>query len=224
MVHVENGGGHQPLDLTTGHLDGELDDADIMDFELQDSQAWCTAAATNDVACISAPSAGLVASVTELSQSQGQGSSSGGSSKAFSCVCSKGFNDYARYIDHVATCKRAKTAPYSTCDICGKFFYSNSGFVKHRRYHVGAYNFHCPICHRGFFDRTHMRSHVDSSHSKVRRHECPHCHQGFFWKHHLKRHLNTCGQMKVTTGSAMSTFTAASSSVTVATVTDVANP
>ena len=168
MVHLENGG-QQPLDLTTGHLEGELGDGDIISFELQDDQTWCASTSNTNATT---------------------------QNKLFNCVCSKSFNDSTAYINHVASCKKSKTAPYSTCDICGKYFFSNSGFVKHRRFHVGAYNFRCHICHKGFFDRTHMRSHVDSSHSKVRRHECPKCHQGFFWKHHLKRHLNTCGRIK----------------------------
>jgi len=56
----------------------------------------------------------------------------------------------------------------------------------------GEYKFRCGVCHKGFFDRTHLRAHVDSSHSKVRRYACSRCAKSFFWKHHLKRHLLVC--------------------------------
>ena len=114
----------------------------------------------------------------------------------YTCICSRAFTDYNIYTDHVANCHKARLTPYKACEICGKYFFSNSGYVKHKRLHLGAYKFHCDICHKGFFDRTHMRAHMDSSHSKVRRYECKHCNKSFFWKHHLKRHLGTCDQAR----------------------------
>lgn len=112
------------------------------------------------------------------------------------CICSRAFTDYSFYMEHIANCHKAKLTPYKACDICGKYFFSNSGYVKHKRLHFGVYKFHCDICRKGFFDRTHLRAHMDSSHSKVRRYECKHCNKSFFWKHHLKRHLGTCDQAK----------------------------
>ena len=116
--------------------------------------------------------------------------------EVYACICSKEYLDYEKYIEHVAGCSKSKLTPYKSCEICGKYFFSNSGYVKHKRLHLGAYKFRCNVCHKGFFDRTHMRAHMDSSHSKVRRYECQSCTKKFFWKHHLKRHLLTCGKAK----------------------------
>ncbi|KAI0229565.1 hypothetical protein LSAT2_020017 [Lamellibrachia satsuma] len=115
---------------------------------------------------------------------------------AFTCVCSRVFEDYEAYVAHVNGCIKSKLTPYKSCDICGKFFFSSSGYLKHKRLHFGAYKLHCNICHKGFFDRTHLRAHTDSMHSKVRRHVCKMCGKSFFWKHHLKRHLGTCDRVK----------------------------
>ena len=109
--------------------------------------------------------------------------------ESFTCICSKTLNDYETYIDHIASCNKSKLTPYKSCDICGKYFFSSSGYLKHKRLHVGAYKFRCKVCHKGFFDKTHLGSHMDSSHSKVRRFHCIICKKSFFWKHHLKRHL-----------------------------------
>ncbi|KAK2157964.1 hypothetical protein LSH36_180g03031 [Paralvinella palmiformis] len=114
----------------------------------------------------------------------------------FTCVCSKVISDYESYVDHVTNCSKSRLTPCKSCEICGKYFFSNSGYVKHKRLHVGAYKFHCSVCHKGFFDRTHLSAHMDSSHNKVRRYECNFCKKSFFWKHHLKRHKSTCDKAR----------------------------
>ena len=119
-------------------------------------------------------------------------------SEQYTCTCGRIFTDDAVYENHIRRCQKAKLTPYKACEICGKTFFSNSGYVKHKRLHQGAYKFRCDICRKGFFDRTHLRAHMDSSHSKVRRYECVHCFKSFFWKHHLKRHLGTCDKAKDT--------------------------
>ncbi len=112
------------------------------------------------------------------------------------CVCGKSCTTYEQYMDHISSCNKSRLTPYKVCDICGKYFFSSSGYVKHKRLHVGAYKFRCSVCHKGFFDRTHLTAHMDSTHSKVRRYECEHCGKSFFWKHHLKRHRGTCDKAK----------------------------
>lgn len=119
--------------------------------------------------------------------------------ETFTCVCRKEYSDYDSYVEHATSCTKSKLTPYKSCETCGKYFFSSSGYIKHRRLHLGAYKFHCRLCHKGFFDRTHLGAHMDSSHSKVRRFECSHCVKRFFWKHHLKRHLATCGNARLGT-------------------------
>lgn len=121
----------------------------------------------------------------------------------FTCRCSRSYPDYQSYVDHSTVCTKAKLTPYKSCEICGKFLFSNSGYAKHKKLHVGEYKFRCSICHKGFFDKTHLRAHTDSSHSKVRRHACPCCKKSFFWKHHLKRHRQTCSKDQMVASSAV---------------------
>ena len=110
--------------------------------------------------------------------------------ESFTCICGRTLPDYLGYMNHTTHCAKAKLTPYKTCEICLKAFFSNSGYVKHKRLHVGAYKLRCHVCQKGFFDKTHLKAHIDSSHSKVPGYECNHCNKGFFYKHHLKRH--TC--------------------------------
>ena len=117
--------------------------------------------------------------------------------ESFNCVCGKIYDDYEVYLSHLSNCTKSKLTPFKSCEICGKSFFSSSGYIKHKRLHVGAYKFRCEVCRKGFFDRTHLGNHMDSSHSKVRRYECSYCLKSFFWKHHLKRHLGTCDQVRI---------------------------
>ena len=113
-----------------------------------------------------------------------------------SCVCGKTFDMSAMetFTLHVSSCSKSKLTPYKSCETCGKTLFSNSGYIKHQRLHVGAYKYFCNICRRGFFDQTNLRAHADSRHSKVRRYACSLCSKSFYWKHHVKRHLKACGR------------------------------
>lgn len=171
----------QPLDLTVGRLDEGghsllFNDVTMLE-EPHEPLANCSA--KNDV---------VGSDVDEVSADD--------ATDTFVCVCSRSLPDYDTYIDHMSLCAKSKLTPYKACDICGKFFFSSSGYMKHKRLHVGAYKYRCNVCRKGFFDRTHLNAHVDASHSKVRRYECSECDKSFFWKHHLKRHLVTCDKTK----------------------------
>lgn len=93
---------------------------------------------------------------------------------------------------HTLNSSKDKAEAFKKCEMCGKYLFSNSGYLKHKKQHAGKFRYSCDVCHKGFFDQTNLKTHVDSSHSKLKRYECNRCSKSFFWKHHLKRHAETC--------------------------------
>lgn len=108
------------------------------------------------------------------------------------CICGKTFDSADSFASHLASCAKSKLTPYKSCEKCGKVLFSNSGYMKHQRLHVGAYKYRCSVCRQGFFDQTNLQAHEDSKHSKVRRYSCVRCDKSFYWKHHVKRHMESC--------------------------------
>ncbi|ELU01356.1 hypothetical protein CAPTEDRAFT_163832 [Capitella teleta] len=130
----------------------------------------------------------LISKPLDLTVARNDSDSDNEQQESYTCTCSRVLPDYEAYLSHLSSCSRSKMTPHKSCDICGKRFFSTSGFLKHKRLHSGAFKLHCPLCQKGFFDKTHFAAHMDSRHSKVRRFTCATCNKAFFWKHHLKRH------------------------------------
>ena len=183
----------QPLDLTVGRIEEGKLIIVVPDSQSQSSAtvpvtvaADTTDTATPDIEENSIPS-------EELSTiSNNNNSDDDGDDESFLCICGKSLSDYDAYMKHTSNCMKAKMTPYKTCKICQKTFFSNSGYLKHQRLHVGAYKLRCKYCEKGFFDSTHLKAHIDARHNKVRSYMCKHCDKGFYWKHHLKRHSDRC--------------------------------
>jgi len=159
----------RPLDLTVGVRMGDEDDDD--DPESMYGMLMSAEMAT----------AGSVGSVPTSADNR------------LACICGKTFDSAETFASHISSCAKSKLTPYKSCETCGKVLFSNSGYMKHRRLHAGAYKYRCGVCLQGFFDQTNLQAHADSRHSKVRRYSCPRCDKSFYWKHHVKRHLESCG-------------------------------
>lgn len=162
----------RPLDLTIGVRMGDEDDDD------PESVYGMLMTAGMASAAAAAAAAGSVSSSAD---------------QRLACICGKTFDAAEPFASHIASCAKSKMTPYKTCETCGKVLFSNSGYMKHRRLHAGAYKYRCGVCRQGFFDQTNLRAHADSRHSKVRRYACPRCDKSFYWKHHVKRHMDSCG-------------------------------
>jgi Zinc finger, C2H2 type len=159
----------RPLDLTIGVRMGDEDDDDPESVY------------------------GMLMTAGMASAAAADGSVPSSADQRLACICGKTFDAAEPFASHIASCAKSKMTPYKTCETCGKVLFSNSGYMKHRRLHAGAYKYRCGVCRQGFFDQTNLRAHADSRHSKVRRYSCPRCDKSFYWKHHVKRHMESCG-------------------------------
>ncbi|KDQ51790.1 hypothetical protein JAAARDRAFT_62313 [Jaapia argillacea MUCL 33604] len=64
------------------------------------------------------------------------------------------------------------------CDVCGKTIRRASDMPRHMKIHatnVDDLKYYCPICERGFLQKSNMNTHIDAMHSKVRSKKCPDC-------------------------------------------------
>ncbi|CAH2062285.1 unnamed protein product, partial [Iphiclides podalirius] len=80
------------------------------------------------------------------------------------------------------------------CEYCTASYHTSSNLTCHiRRYHERVRRFSCPLCDRGFYDRTKLNRHLDS-HNDIKRFECDVCHACFtrrcYWKKHMQREHN----------------------------------
>ena len=80
------------------------------------------------------------------------------------------------------------------CHICGKGFLSNNGFTLHMRSHEGR-KFMCSICDSKFFQKVHLKTHLNKVHKMV---QCVYCLELFGLGSSYNQHVLHCRATPVT--------------------------
>lgn len=74
------------------------------------------------------------------------------------------------------------------CDICNKFFKTESTLKNHRLVHSDDRRFSCTFCDKTFKCKKYLNSHL-VTHSSERQFTCLTCGSSFKWKHVLNSHM-----------------------------------
>jgi len=100
--------------------------------------------------------------------------------------CSKQFSNKSDLRSHINCVHNNSIKP---CPFCNKTLKTMQGLLHHLRTHTGEKPFSCSMCDMGFTDSAKLNYHVQMVHDVKKNHKCTYCSKGFFSKSHLRSHM-----------------------------------
>ena len=108
--------------------------------------------------------------------------------KEFKCaVCGKEYYQRGEFNRHMRTHTGEKT---HWCLECNEGFIDKAGYNAHQRAKHGGEMYKCEHCGKEFLHNSNLSRHIETVHTKLKKHFCEKCGVGFLFQTDLRSHLN----------------------------------